>query len=74
MQKELSGTGLINGSADPVKGVLTNRLSTNLRFEDAAASVEAALSHLRQTEDLLARQLADLQVYINNNRHVSQAY
>ena len=71
MQNEMSQT---HGLTSPVSPALPSRLHSNIRFEDAAASVEAALNHLRQTEDMLARQLADLQLYINNNRQINQAH
>jgi len=53
---------------------LTRRLNSNVRFEDAAACVEAALNNLRQTEDVLARQLADLQIYISRNTQLTQTH
>ncbi len=36
-------------------------------FEDAAASVQAALEQLRRAEDTLEQQLADLRLYLRGN-------
>ncbi len=50
------------------------RLVRSASFEDATASVQAALDQLRQAEDTLERQLADLRGYIRQNTSLSIAH
>lgn len=50
------------------------RLVRSNSFEDATASVEAALDQLRKAEDTLERQLADLRGYIRQNTSLSVAH
>jgi len=57
---------------DPLRRA--SRLGRSPRFEDAAASVEAALDQLRRAEDTLERQLADLRVYIRSNTSLKTSH
>ncbi len=60
--------------ATTVRPRFAPRLVRSNSFEDATASVEAALDQLRKAEDTLERQLADLRGYIRQNTSLSVAH